>query len=224
MIQSYPTASTSSHSPQRVAEETTKQYLLRLTIEREELEDLWELQRDIEHLGGTPQDGGSVFAFRSEKHRNEAAEVLIDTWGSWYFESVQVAEEPLQRLLMIQPRERNSQGGLLTRFLRRHKFSVEVAGNALEALELLPIHQPQLILLDSMIRWGGADGLLNYLQETPRFCDTPVILLKGPQDRSYPEYTHMIAASFRKPIIFADVLAAIVVATRRKSNNSLKPR
>lgn len=164
---------------------------------------------DVKRLGGELTPEGDAVFFYTEKHRDEAAEILIDKWGPWHFESAQVSEQPFPRILLAAPFQGNSQARKLAALLRFHDFSVEVANDALQALELLAIHHPEAILLDIDILWGGADGLLSRLQDTPEFADIPIILLKNDARRSSSEFRGFVSASFGKPFILWDVLTTI---------------
>lgn len=202
--------------PEGFIREPELKYLIRLTVPTEELDDLWELQRDLERLGGRSRQGGSAFSFYTRKHRDEAAEVLIDKWGSWYFESIQVGEESQPRLLLALPTEANSQSGRLAEFLRHRKFSVEVAEDVSHAMELLPVHQPHAVIVGTELKQGGVEELLRRLQQAPQYREIPVILLEDPQRQVSPEFPSPIIGSFSQPFIFAEVFAAILMAVRKQ--------
>lgn len=183
----------------------------------EEKELLFDILLDVKRIGGELSPEGNAVSFYTEKHRDEAAEFLIDKWGPWYFESVQVSEQSYPRILLVAP-DSNLQAKKLAEYLRLKDFSVEVAIDALQALELLPIHKPDTILLDTAILWGGADGLLSRLQDSPELSDVPVILLKNDDSQNKFEFRGLVSASFRKPFILNNVKAAIRDAYSRARN------
>ncbi len=67
------------------------------------------------------------------------------------------------------------------RILQNYGFSVETLSDPVQSLELLPVINPRVIILDIMM--PGMDGfhLLKSIKELPQFTDIPVIILSGKQ-------------------------------------------
>jgi CheY-like chemotaxis protein len=189
----------------------SEKYLIRLTIAPKEREVLWKLRQDIENLGGVETENG--FAFFSEWRRNDAAEVLIDTWGPGYFESITAQDESQARLLIAESDVKLC--AKLGEFFRRRGFSVETVRDALHGLEMLRIHRPHVLIINSQLLWGGGDGLLARIRETPRFDDLKVLVICEGSERLLPDFSDSpIAACFRKPFRCEEILTALQSATK----------
>lgn len=64
-----------------------------------------------------------------------------------------------------------------SRFLRKHGYDVAVAGNGLQCLQHLRQNDPDLLVLDLELIWGGGDGVLGWLREDAAHAGLPVVLI-----------------------------------------------
>ena len=182
-------------------------FLLRLTLSPEEQDELWELGRDIELLGGLSTDNGYLFG--SERWRDAAAEHLAETWGPWYFVSVDQAisvsgpadSRPLDRdacgVRVVIAACEGEDSRALAHLLAQHGFEVRPALDGLDCLDLLQTYRPQLLVMDDQLLWGGSDGVVARLRDDLQELSVPVILIGsaacgriGPSP-AVDEYLHM---------------------------------
>ncbi|HLW64667.1 MAG TPA: response regulator [Gemmataceae bacterium] len=61
-------------------------------------------------------------------------------------------------------------------FLSDYGYEVETAADGLECVEKLRYLEPKLILLDTGLTWGGADGVLAWLRKERWLSPIPVIV------------------------------------------------
>lgn len=89
------------------------------------------------------------------------------------------------------------------RILAKHRAQVCTATNGLECLELLRRETPELVVLDDMLLWGGADGVLARITEDTQVPATNVLILTDEEDHSrwdgkpiigYPSKMRLLAA------------------------------
>jgi len=67
-------------------------------------------------------------------------------------------------------------------FLSDCGYEVETATDGLECLEKLRQASPAILVLDLALRWGGPDGVLEWLRKERSFSHIRVILTCGPCD------------------------------------------
>jgi CheY-like chemotaxis protein len=65
---------------------------------------------------------------------------------------------------------------LYRRFFRHHGWQVQTAAGGLECLAQLREGSPNLLILDSQLPWGGADGVLAVMRDDPGLARVPVVL------------------------------------------------
>jgi DNA-binding response OmpR family regulator len=70
-------------------------------------------------------------------------------------------------------------------FLVERGFAVETASDGLECLAKLRRLDPDLLILDQDLLWGGADGVLAWMRESA--SDTPVVLTTTAPRAGLPE-------------------------------------
>jgi len=69
--------------------------------------------------------------------------------------------------------------GMYRQALERYGFAVATACNGLECLARLRDFQPEVLVMDSEIRWGQAEGVLAVIRSEPEFRSILVILLSA---------------------------------------------
>lgn len=199
------------HQKRETAQTSRDRYLIHFATPPGERDELWEVCRQIEHLGGIEVENG--YEFSSERRRDEAVEILIETWGAQYFESHLVQQESLPRLLLAMTNV--DQRTTLGRYFRQQGVSVEIADDAIQAKEMLLVHRPHALVIEEGLPWGGGDGLLSCVRAWPDFEQLPVIFL---QDDSNHESSVVddpfVVARFCTPVRLSDVRAAIQAALR----------
>jgi len=62
--------------------------------------------------------------------------------------------------------------------------------NALGCVSTLRLYKPDILFLDRGILWGGADGVLAWLLEEPKFCPSRILLFAGSE----------LLCEFQKPL------------------------
>lgn len=67
------------------------------------------------------------------------------------------------------------------RFLEELGFEVEAATNGLEALEMLAVSTPQIIITDIQMPHMSGTALIDRVKEDPRTRDIPILILSGRQ-------------------------------------------
>jgi carbon storage regulator CsrA len=68
-------------------------------------------------------------------------------------------------------------------YLEQHGFEVAIATTGLECVERLRDYEPDLLVLEPSIHWGGGDGVLAMMQEELDIPVVPVIVLTYGCDR-----------------------------------------
>ena len=66
---------------------------------------------------------------------------------------------------------------ILQTFLWERGYDVEIAGNGLECMAMLREFEPDVLVLDRDLLWGGCDGVMSQMHEDPVAAETPVILM-----------------------------------------------
>ncbi len=102
-------------------------------------------------------------------------------------------------------------GDIFRRFLARRGFAVETAGDGLDCLDKLRLHQPAVLVLDQELRWGGGDGVLAWLREEGPRTGVAVILTttagspaNGPETPEPP-----VVKVLTKPFALTDLLESV---------------
>jgi CheY-like chemotaxis protein len=67
------------------------------------------------------------------------------------------------------------------RFLEELGFEVEAATNGLQALEMLAVSTPQIIITDIQMPHMSGTALIDRVKEDPRTRDIPILILSGRQ-------------------------------------------
>jgi CheY-like chemotaxis protein len=61
-------------------------------------------------------------------------------------------------------------------YLSRHGYEVEVAEGGVHCLEKLEQFQPDVLILDLNLPWGGGEGVLAVMRDRAHLCRIPVLL------------------------------------------------
>lgn len=65
------------------------------------------------------------------------------------------------------------------KYFAAHGYSVRVTSGGVECLMALRETTPDVLVLDSELKWGGADGVLAVMVEEDGLSTIPVVLLNG---------------------------------------------
>ncbi|MBN8906823.1 MAG: response regulator [Rhodospirillales bacterium] len=106
----------------------------------------------------------------------------------------------------------------LCRSLSREGCRVYVAGEGLQCLRLLHELQPDLLVLDLELRWGGADGVLALMSEDPLLRHIPVAITSSvPQTVSFNRPLPLVACAPAKPYLVQIAIDWFGLASKRVS-------
>jgi DNA-binding response OmpR family regulator len=96
-------------------------------------------------------------------------------------------------------------------FFSKHCYEVETALDGLECMTTLRWFQPDVLVLEWEIPWGGGHGVLARLREENPLLPIQVVLLTG--DRSASELSHQlippVVACLEKPFHLSALLKAM---------------
>jgi len=97
------------------------------------------------------------------------------------------------------------------RFLSQCGHDVLIAHDALECASILRGSNPLVVVLDSELLWGGADGVIAMMLEDPRLSQTSVILVADADPRAAYEDTMewMAVGWIRKPYGMGELLTQL---------------
>lgn len=97
------------------------------------------------------------------------------------------------------------------RFLSQCGHDVLIASDGLECIKFLRDFNPDVVVMDSELLWGGADGVIALMLEDSRLSQTPVILVADVDPRaSYKDIVEwMVVGWLRKPFGMNEFLAQI---------------
>lgn len=101
-----------------------------------------------------------------------------------------------------------SNSELLKFLLELEGFSVLVASNGKEALELLGRDRPDLIISDVMMPLMDGPELCKALAEIPECREIPMILMSAAAEKTLKN-CHSAVAFFKKPLDLEDMLETI---------------
>jgi CheY-like chemotaxis protein len=199
---------TELNHPSRTLAHAAPRYLLRLTLPQADWDDAWEVCRGIERCGGHRSNFG--FAFCSASERAEALEILREQFGAEYFECLDVhSEAEAVRILLALPDEdrRHEYGAGLA----RHGFRVAEAASGVECLEVMRQQQPDIVVLEEGLLWGGAEGVLTVMRQDRAWAEIPVVFLqtgsRGNQSPAYPPvpFVRLLEAPGTLPLLEATI-------------------
>jgi DNA-binding response OmpR family regulator len=107
-------------------------------------------------------------------------------------------------------------------FLVERGFAVETASDGLECLAKLRRREPDLLILDQELLWGGADGVLAWMRETA--SDTPVVLTTAGPRQAFPEEVMAPVVKFlAKPFSLKSLVVCARGLRRRGTSGTKQP-
>lgn len=93
------------------------------------------------------------------------------------------------------------------RYLKSQGLRVFVASDGIACLETLQNVRPDVLVLDSDLLWGGADGVLSHLRDKQTLLATDVILVTdAPPRESAALVVPPVIATLRKPFRLRSLL------------------
>jgi DNA-binding response OmpR family regulator len=66
---------------------------------------------------------------------------------------------------------------LLLPFFWRHGYGAEIASDGLDCMAILRNLQPDVVVIEAGLLWGGSDGVIALMNEDPTLFDIPVIVV-----------------------------------------------
>lgn len=109
--------------------------------------------------------------------------------------------------------------------LWRHGLEVATATDGLECLDLLRRFEPDVLVLDPSLPWGGGDGVLTLMHEEADIPSIPVILITAHFDRSllYHLSRFQVEGSYVKPLSASRLVETIVGLLEHRGTSAHLP-
>jgi CheY-like chemotaxis protein len=98
---------------------------------------------------------------------------------------------------------------MLAVLLESEGFRVQTASNGKEALDLLKLGRPSVILLDLMMPVMSGDEFRRRQLQEPEFADVPVICMTAAHDGPQRAERLKAARYFQKPVDFDRLITAV---------------
>lgn len=97
------------------------------------------------------------------------------------------------------------------RFLSQCGHDVLIANDGLECARFLRDVNPDVVVMDCGLLWGGSDGVIALMLEDPRLSKTPVILVADVDPReAYEDMMEwMVVGWLRKPYGMSELLVQL---------------
>lgn len=99
---------------------------------------------------------------------------------------------------------------LYLKYFGAHGYSVRVASGGVECLTALRETTPDVLVLDTELKWGGADGVLAVMDEEDDLSTIPIVLLNDK-----PLLAARVIDRLHKPFYFQKLLDSIGTAAGR---------
>jgi len=113
-------------------------------------------------------------------------------------------QEQRQRVLVADDDQSIRQ--LVSTIVRRESFTVDVASDGLEAIELLKKHEYAVVLLDLMMPRMDGFGVIAWLRENPPLIKPIVIVITAYADQRFKEVdSDFVSGVLRKPFEVAEL-------------------
>jgi|GEM_PF-3545205 CheY-like chemotaxis protein len=105
--------------------------------------------------------------------------------------------------------------------LRIYGFEIVAVNGGTECLDTIETNPPDALILESSLRWGGADGVLSALNESGALRDIPVVLIAvdGVSVDVYQLARFRMQGFFNR-VPFAEELAEVLNQAIHESSNS----
>ncbi len=121
------------------------------------------------------------------------------------------------KLLIAETDDRLAEG--LRQLLWHEGFLVVQVDNALQCLEELDLFQPDVLVLNLNLPWGGGDGVLDCLRQDPWQWSHLKVITIGPSAPStglhFHEASIMVARAFLETPSACELALAVQMLTRR---------
>jgi DNA-binding response OmpR family regulator len=104
-------------------------------------------------------------------------------------------QAPMTKKVLIADDDRDLVAALSAR-CKALGLAVDVAHNAVDALNLINYAQPDLVCLDVNMPSGSGLSVCEMIQSEPRWADTPVIILTGRSDDKTIHRCHSMCAYY----------------------------
>lgn len=100
---------------------------------------------------------------------------------------------------------------LAQQYLMRSGHEVRTASDGLECADVMFDLEPDLVVLDCDLLWGGSEGVIALMLGHPHLSQTPTILIadEDPRAEFAPLLNSSLAGWLQKPIRLADLLTQI---------------
>lgn len=99
-------------------------------------------------------------------------------------------------------------------YLQDFGYEVETADDGMACHRKLANQRPDVLLLESNIKWGGSDGVIEQMRDDPELYAIPVVLITNEQtdDEFAQVIEDPIVASLSKPFPLSELLENVLFA------------
>lgn len=103
---------------------------------------------------------------------------------------------------------------VLQTYLRHARHQTRIASNGLECLQLLHEFAPEVLLLDTMLLWGGSDGILAEMDANPVLRKIPVVHLGDSLEQLSVWESPNVVAKLQRPLHMTELVQHLTYAAR----------
>jgi DNA-binding response OmpR family regulator len=106
---------------------------------------------------------------------------------------------------------------ILQSFLLERGYECQIVNDGLECVTMLRRFEPDILVLDNDLLWGGAEGVLARMRSDPHLCRAAVIFMSGEITQALARALTgpPIVAHLKKPFALRELLSAIDTAQRQ---------
>jgi len=99
-------------------------------------------------------------------------------------------------------------------YLQDFGYEVEAANHGMACHRKLRNERPDILILESNIKWGGAEGVIEQMRDDPELYAIPVVLISNePTDGEFAQVIEdPIVASLSKPFPMSELLENVLFA------------
>jgi CheY-like chemotaxis protein len=116
----------------------------------------------------------------------------------------QLSEEPRERVLVADDDQSIRQ--LVSTIVKRERLAVDVAGDGLEAIEMLKRHEYAVILLDLMMPRLDGFGVIDWMKKNPPLIKPIVVVITAYADQRFKEVdAEVVSGVLHKPFEVAEL-------------------